>query len=212
MKTNRVLFVILLLGTALSSAQTQDFRALPPAEQPNAAELAYFGGRNPSSPVDNTTDVDNVRLVRDFLTDLTTGQLEAAHNRLAEGFVAYGPGYTDRLETNDLLSQWDRNGRLFTNQHLIFETITPVTIADGDNRRQWVYVKGVWSAPDGRGQGGPVRLSFYHIAQISNNQIQRTYTSYGNDQLFYDRPAARLGFPLYFGSPTKGDNEVTQKR
>lgn len=200
MKTNSLLtFALLLWGTA---TMAQDFRAVPPPEQPNAAELAYFGGKNSNLSVDSPSDAANIELVNAFLTDLTTGQFETAHNRLAKGFVAYGPGHNDKLEADDLLAQWDRNGRLFTDQHLTFETITPITIADGDNRGQWVYVKGVWSAPKGRGQGGPIRLSFHHVAQVSNNQIKRTYTSYGNDQLFYD-----LGFPLYFGK-----NEVTQKR
>lgn len=204
MKINQFSFLFLLLASAV---RAQDFRALPPAEQPNAAELAYFGGKHPNSPVDKADDAANAQLVKDFLTDLTTGQFEAAHNRLAEGFVAYGPGHNDKLGTDDLLSQWDRNGRLFANQHLTFEVIRPVNVLDGDNRGQWVYVKGTWSAPDGRGRGGPIRLSFHHLARVSNNRIQRTYTSYGNDQLFYD-----LGFPLYASGPTLRRPEVTQNR
>ena len=195
MKTIFLLALILLLRSGIGL--TQDFRALPPNEQPNAAELAYFGSKHPNLPVDKADDAANAQLVRDFLTDLTTGQFEAARNRLAEGFVAYGPGYNNKLETDDLLNQWDRNGRLFANQHLTFEIVTPVTVADGDNRGQWVYVKGAWSAPDGRGRGGPIRLSFHHMARVSNNRIQRTYTSYGNDQLFYDRFGGPAGFPLY---------------
>ena len=210
MKTNLIVSVALLAwGTV---AQAQDFRALPPAEQPNTTELAYFGGRNPSSPVDNASDAADIQLVRDFLTDLTTGQFEAAHNRLAGGFLAYGPGDNDRLKTDDLLSQWDRNGRLFPGQHLAFETITPVTVTDGDSRGQWVYVKGTWSAPDGRGQGSPIRLSFHHLALVSNNRIQRTYTNYGNGQLFTTTPRAWPSFPLYLSDPMLRQNEVTQKR
>lgn len=205
MKINWFSFLFLLLGSALASAQ--DFRALPPAEQPNAAELSYFGGKHPNLPADKADDAANAQLVRDFLTDLTTGQFETVRNRLAEDFVAYGPGYTDKLETDDLLNQWDRNGRLFANQHLTFDIITPVNILDGDNRGQWVYVKGTWSAPDGRGRGGPIRLSFHQMARVSNNRIQRTYTSYGNDQLFYDRSGGPVGFPLY-----SSGTEVTQKR
>lgn len=192
MKTYQLLALTLSLASV--AAYAQDFQAVPPSERPNAAELAYFGGKNPNVPTDKADDAANVQLVRDFLTDLTTGQFEAARNRLAEGFVAHGPGYGDKLETDDLLNQWDRNGRLFTNQRLTFEILTPITVADGDNRGQWVYVKGTWSAPDGRGRGGPIRLSFHHMARVSNNRIQRTYTSYGNDQLFYD-----LGVPLYAG-------------
>lgn len=190
MKTLFLLTSILLLRS--SGALTQDFRAVPPAEQPNAAELAYFGGKHPNLPVDKADDAANTQLVRDFLTDLATGQFEAARNRLAEGFIAYGPGYNDKLETDDLLSQWDRNGRLFANQQLIFETTRLVNVETGDNRGQWVYVKGVWSAPDGHGQGKPIRIPFHHLARVSNNRIQRAYTSYSNDQLFYD-----LGIALY---------------
>lgn len=43
MKTVFLLALILLLRSGVGL--TQDFRALPPAEQPNAAELAYFGGK-----------------------------------------------------------------------------------------------------------------------------------------------------------------------
>ena len=207
MKTNLFPAITLLLGVAMSLAQAQDFRALPPTEQPNAAELAYFGGKHPNSPVGNASDADNAQLVRGFLTDLTTGQFEAAHQRMAEDFVAYGPGYNDKLSATDLLSQWDRNGRLFTNQHLAFETITPIMVLDGDNWGRWVYVKGTWSAPDGRDRGGPIRLSFHHMARVSNNKIQQTYTSYGNDQLFYD-----LGFPLYSSGPTIRRPTVSQNQ
>ena len=203
MKTYQLIVLILLLGSA--SAQAQDFRALPPTEQPNAAELAYFGGKHPNLPVDNASDSANSQLVKDFLTNLTTGQFEAARNRLAEGFVACGPGYNDKLGADDLLNQWDRNGRLFISQHLTFETITPVNVLNGDNRGQWVYVKGIWSAPDGRGRGGPIRLSFHHMARVSNNKIQQTYTSYGNDQLFYDRFGGPARFLLY-NRPTVSQN------
>ena len=192
MKTNLLLFTTLLLGGNLSLALAQDFRAVPPAEQPNTAELAYFDGKHPNLPVDEGDDAANTQLVKDFLTNLATGQFKAARNRLAEGFAAYGPGYNDKLETDDLLSQWDRNGRLFTNQHLTFETTRLVNVETGDNRGQWVYVKGIWSAPDGHGQGKPIRIPFHHLARVGNNRIQRAYTSYGNDQLFYD-----LGIALY---------------
>ena len=102
MKTIFLLALIMLLRSSIGL--TQDFRALPPTEQPNAAELAYFGGKHPNWPVDKADDAANTQLIRDFLTDLTTGQFEAARNRLAEGFAAYGPGYNDRLETDDLLN------------------------------------------------------------------------------------------------------------
>lgn len=202
MKTTLLLSITILLGATLSSVQAQDFRAVPPAEQPNAVELAYLDSRNPNSPVDKADDAVNTQLVKNFLTNLATGQFEEARNRLAEGFVAYGPGYSDKLEIDDLLNQWDRNGRLFANQHLTFETITPINSKDGNNRGQWVYVKGVWSAPDGHGRGKPIRIPFHHLARVGNNRIERTYTSYGNDQLFYD-----LGIALY-ASPS----HVVQRR
>ena len=88
-------FVLLLWNTV---APAQDFRAVPPAEQPNAAELAYLGGKNPNLPVDTISDTAAIQLVTAFLNDLTNGQFEAAHRRLAREFVAYGPGYNDKLE------------------------------------------------------------------------------------------------------------------
>lgn len=190
MKTLLFLTSVLLLRSGV--ALTQDFRAVPPAEQPNAAELTYFGGKHPNAIPEIQLDQEAIALVSGFLSDLANNQLEAARNRLAEGFVAHGPGYNDKLKTDDLLSQWDRNGRLFANQQLTLETITPVNVGAGDNQGQWVYVKGIWSAPDGHGQGKPIRISFHHLARVSNNRIQRAYTSYGNDQLFYD-----LGIALY---------------
>lgn len=194
MKTNLLpLLTTLLVGASLS-AQAQDFRAVPPSEQPNAAELAYFGGTNPNVPVINVPDSACVRLVTSFLHDLANGQLEAAHQRLAEGFVAYGPGSADKLETNDLLTQWDRNGRLFTDQNLIIERTATTTLPTGDNRGTWVYVRAVWSAVDGRESGKAVRIPFHQVARVNNGRIERTYTSYGTDQLFYD-----LGFALYTG-------------
>jgi ketosteroid isomerase-like protein len=57
-----------------------------------------------------------------------------------------------------------------------------------------VYVKAVWSAMDGRESGKAVRIPFHQVARVKNGRIERTYTSYGTDQLFYD-----LGFSLYTG-------------
>lgn len=207
MKTNLLLAITLFLGAALLSARAQDFRALPPAEQPNAAELAYLDGRNPNFPASNVSDTARVRLVVDFLNDLINAQFEVAHGRIADDFRAYGPGFYDFLETDDLLAQWERNGRLFKDQQLTIETTKLVTVPEGDRRGQWVFVKAVWSAQDNRQPGQLIRTPFYELAHVRDNKIQRTYTSYGNDQLFYD-----LGFPLYSGSPMLRRAEVTQKR
>ena len=104
------LLTSLLLCSAFS-IQAQDFRAVPPSEQPNAAELAYFGGHYPDLFAATASDSDDIQLVTGFLNDLATGQFETAHRRMAEGFMAYGPGYNDKLETNDLLDQWERDGQ-----------------------------------------------------------------------------------------------------
>ena len=170
---------------------------MPPAQQPNAAELAYLGS-NPPNPVrDGKADKEAIALVTDFLTDLISGQFEAAHQRMAEGFVACGPGYNDKLETDNLLNQWERDGRLFADQHLTVESSSVTTVATGENRGTWVYLKMVWSATERSKPGKPVRIPFHQVARVGNGRIERTYTSYGNDQLFYDGPATRLGFALY---------------
>jgi hypothetical protein len=206
MKTTPLLFAVLLLGITQLPVQAQDFQAVPPAQRPNAAELAYFGSKNPNAPL-NSRDADNIQLVSDFLNELISGQLEDAHEKLADGFRAYGPGFADFLETDDLLGQWERNGRLFTNQHLTLDSIRAITVADGDNRGQWVFVQAVWSAQDNRQQGKPVRITFYELARVSDRKIHRTYTSYGNDQIFY-----YLGFPLYTDGLTNRRNEISQQR
>ncbi|MBC8154310.1 MAG: hypothetical protein H7Z72_15510 [Bacteroidetes bacterium] len=193
MKTT--LLSILLLGAFTATAQ--DFRALPPAEQPNAADLDYFGGKNPNVIPEEQPDKGAIELVTGFLNDLVSNQLEAAHQRMAEGFVAYGSGYNDKLETNDLLNQWERNGQLFTDRHLTIETTSTTLVQHGNNRGLWVYVKGVWSATDKREQGKLIRIPFHSLARVSHDRIERTYTSYGNDQLFYD-----LGFAPYASPST----------
>ena len=190
MKTNLLpLLPTLLIVTSVSA---QEFRAVLPSEQPNAAELAYFNGRNPNLPVIDVSDSACVRLVTSFLHDLANGQLEAAHHRLAGGFAAYGPGYHDKLGTDDLLAQWDRDGQLFADQHLTVEASSVTTVATGDNRGTWVYLNVIWSATERSGSGKPVRILFHQLAKVGNGLIERTYTSYGNDQLFYD-----LGIALY---------------
>ena len=126
MKTIPLLFTSLLLGVTQPPVQAQDFQAVPPAQRPNAAELAYFGSKHPNAPLNS--DADNIRLVSDFLSDLISGQFEAAHRRLAVGFVAYGPGYNDKLEADGLLGQWEHDGNLFVDQHLtLSREPTPAT-------------------------------------------------------------------------------------
>lgn len=205
MKTYQLLVITLLLTN--TAAQAQDFRAVPPAEQPNAAELAYFGGRHPNVPASNVSDTASVRLVVDFLNDLKNGQLEAAHGRLSEGFRAYGPGFADSQPTDDLLQQWDRYGRLFAHQQFAIDTATLTRVPDGDHQVTWVFVKGIWSGQDSRRRGFLIRVPFYTLARLANGLIERTYTSYGRDQLFYD-----LGLPLYPTGPTLRQPEITQKR
>jgi ketosteroid isomerase-like protein len=205
MKTIPLLFAALLLGVTQPPVQAQDFQAVPPAQRPNAAELAYFGSKHPNAPL--SSDTANIRLVSDFLNDLISGQFEAAHRRLAGGFVAYGPGYNDKLETDNLLDQWDYDGNMFADQHLTVVRTSSMTVAAGDNRGTWVYLNVVWSATERSGQGRPVRIPFHQLARVNNGLIERTYTSYGNDQLFYD-----LGFPLYTDGPTNRRNEISQQR
>ena len=193
MKTIPLLSIILLLGLAQSTALAQDFQAVQPAQRPNAAELAYFGSKHPNAPL-NSNDTDNIQLVSDFLNDLISGQFEAAHRRLAGGFVAYGPGYNDKLETDNLLGQWDDDGQLFADQHLTVVSTSVMTVAAGDNRGTWVYLNVVWSATERSGQGRLFRIPFHQLARVNNGLIERTYTSYGNDQIFYDRSGDPAGF------------------
>lgn len=192
MKMTPLLSITILLGAALSSVQAQEFRAVPPAEQPNAAELAYFGSKYPYAILEAQQDKEAVSLVTGFLNDLADNQLEAAHRRLADGFVAYGPGYNDKLDTDNLLAQWDRDGKIFADQHLTVAGSSVTTVAAGDNRGTWVYLKVIWSATERRAPGKSVRIPFHQLARVINGYIERTYTSYGNDKLFYD-----LGFALY---------------
>ncbi|MBD2701009.1 hypothetical protein IC229_10215 [Spirosoma sp. BT702] len=202
MKTN--LLACLLLCSALSM-QAQDFRALPPDQQPNAAELVYFGGNNPNLFVSPISDSAAISLVTCFLNELSSHQLEAAHRRLAEGFVVYGSGYTDKLEThnlNSLLNLWERTGKLFTDQHLTIETTATTVVPNGENRGRWVYVKGVWSARDKAVEGKSIRVPFYQLARINHSLIEQILISYGTDQLFYD-----LGYRLY-----TGPDSVVQRR
>ncbi len=199
MKTT--LFIILLVSV-FATTKAQDFQAVPPDQRPNAAELARFGSKNPNAIPEEQQDKGTIALVTGFLTDLANNRLEAAHNRMAEGFVAYGPGYNDKLETDTLLAQWDHDGKLFTDQHLTVESSSVTTVPTGNNRGTWVYLKMVWSATERSGQGKPVRILFHQLARVNNGLIERTYTSYGNDQIFYD-----LGNALY-ASPSS----VLQRR
>ncbi|CCH56471.1 hypothetical protein BN8_05810 [Fibrisoma limi BUZ 3] len=194
--------ILPLLFSALTSVQAQDFRALPPLEQPNAAELAYFSGKYPDLTAENILDSASVRLVTGFMNDIMEGQFEAAHERIANNFRAYGPGLYEFLIADELFTQWEHNGRLFADQQFIIEDKKFVSVSDGDRQGTWVFIKAVWSAQDKRYQCKPVRIAFYELAHVRDNKILKTYTSYGNDQLFYD-----LGFPLYSNRP-----EVTQNR
>lgn len=194
MKTT--LFITLLVSV-YATTKAQDFQAVPPDQRPNAAELARFGSKNPNEiarrpGLEEQQDKEAVALVTGFLTELANDRLEAAHKLIAEGFVAYGPGYNDTLETNDLINGWTRNGKLFVDQHLTVESSSVTTVPTGSNRGTWVYLKMVWSATERSERGKPVRIPFHQLARVNNGLIERTYTSYGNDQIFYD-----LGNALY---------------
>lgn len=194
MKTNLLPLLTTLLIEISVSAQAQDFRAVPPSEQPNAAELAYSSGTNPNVMVINVPDSTCVRLVTSFLHDLANGQLEAAHQRLAEGFVAYGPSLTDSKTADDLFRQWELYGQKFANQRFDIETATAMQIADGVRQGVWVFVRGVWSGQLGRPSGMRIRIPFYTLAHLVNGLIERTHTIYGTDQLFYDRSGGPARF------------------
>lgn len=77
MKTTLLLFTTLLIWIISS-------RALAQSAQPGST----------------TATNSDVSLVTGFLEDLSKGQFESAHKRLADGFAAYGPGYNDKLETD----------------------------------------------------------------------------------------------------------------
>ncbi|MGA0557028.1 hypothetical protein ACO2Q8_10280 [Larkinella sp. VNQ87] len=191
----------LLLG-ALTTTCAQDFRTLPPVEQPGVEETAYFGDQHPGFSSRIVPDSVAVRLVVSFLNDLMEGRFEAARDRIASDFQAFGPGLHDFLVLDELFTQWECNGRLFTSQELSIEDRQVVTVATGERHGQWVFLKAVWSARDKRSQGKAVRIPFFELAQVCDGRIQRTYISYGNDQLFYD-----FGFSLY-----SSGFALTQKR
>ncbi|NIJ52366.1 ester cyclase [Dyadobacter arcticus] len=162
-----------------------------------------FSGWHPKAELANTGSIDqnprltrkdtaNTWIVRAYLEELIHGDFKAARDKLANDFKAYGPGFSDFLGTDDLLEQWRRNFLLFTDQKLIYENTRLAKPDKGQNRGQWVYLKAVWSAKDQRDQGKPIQIVFHQLALIVDNKIQQTYTSYGNDQLFFD-----LGFAIY---------------
>ncbi|GAB3942153.1 hypothetical protein GCM10028805_06330 [Spirosoma harenae] len=164
----------LLLGLTLSLVQAQSNAQAQP------------------TPPDNDT-----ALVAAFLNDITSGHYDAARNRMTDDFRAYGPDYDDYVSADNLLQRSERNQYLFTHQKLTIDQLKSVTVTTGERKGKWVFVKGVWSAEDGRQRGNPIRMTFHELFRLSNDKIDRTYISYGNDQIFYD-----LGFPLYADGPT----------
>lgn len=199
MKANTLLFMLLYSAT---TALAQDFQAVPPSEQPYTAQLAYLSGRYPEYLEANAARSADVRTVIRFLNNLKDGQLEAAHQQLAEGYMAVGPGYADARDASSLLQLWDHNGQTYLNQQVEIERAIPSVVTSGERQGDWVFVKAIWSGQVARPQGVRIKVPFFSLFRLKNGQIVHSYTSYGSDRIFYD-----LGFPLYTQSA-----EVTQNR
>ncbi|GAA4466800.1 hypothetical protein GCM10023189_49460 [Nibrella saemangeumensis] len=193
------LSVLLLYNT---TAFGQDLPSASLSANPTLTALPSVTRTYPHASLNSQPAKDAISMVSDFLTNLVKGNYEAARQPLAEGFRVYHPGFEQYLETDNLIGQWNRTKDLFTNQQITIETSKVTTIDKGNRQGQWVFMKVIWSAQDNRQGGKVIQMPYYELAHIVNDKIQRTYVSYGNDQLFYD-----LGFPIY-----ATQREVSQKR
>lgn len=122
-----------------------------------------------------TNDAKNVALVNQYVQAVEKMDFEAMNTFLADDYVGYGPSFGDTIYKKEAIENWKDNvTNLYESIHYNRSKLAPVTIADGNNKGEWVsfwaelkivYKNGagtatIWANSDYLVENGKIKRSF----------------------------------------------------
>lgn len=136
----------------------------------------FFLGCVGNTPPDNSAK--NLALVERYVKAVESKNYEVMDSMLAENYLGLGPSHGDSTNRTAALENWKHNiETLYENIKYNKSRNVAVTIADGENKGEWVSN---WAELDilYKGDKGEVTIWANTIYQIENGKIVKSFTFY----------------------------------
>jgi ketosteroid isomerase-like protein len=159
-----ILLISLLMLTAVTTkAQTQSAKAPQPRYKDLVAD-------NPNADAD-------IKLVKDYLNLLVSGNADKAKSLLAENFMAFGPSPADSSNAEQSINSWKENYKTQLNRKFDLQAALTVRVLSGNYKGDWVDVWGIYSFT---GNGKEISFPFQYTAKVANGKIAGDMSYYDN--------------------------------
>jgi hypothetical protein len=131
-----------------------------------------------SSSTNEQKDKENLEIVSKYVKAVETMDFAAMENYLAGDYEGYGPSFGDTIYKKQAIENWKSNvENLYESIHYNREKMAPVTIADGNNKGEWVSfwaeLKIIY-----KNDGGEVTIWANSDYLVENGKIKRSFTFY----------------------------------
>lgn len=113
---------------------------------------------------DNPTPEADMQVVINYAEWLVGGEAEKVKSILADDFMAYGPGPSDSLTTEQLITNWKRNYELQSNRKVTHITST-WRVLGGSLKGDWVSMWGTYTYTQ---SGKDLSLPFQLTASLTD--------------------------------------------
>jgi ketosteroid isomerase-like protein len=123
-------------------------------------------------------DKENLELVSKYVKAVEAMDFAAMENYLADDYVGYGPSFGDTIYKKQAIENWKSNvENLYESIRYNRQKMAPVTIADGNNKGEWV---GVWAELKivYKNDGGEVTIWANSDYLVENGKIKSSFTFY----------------------------------
>lgn len=123
-------------------------------------------------------DKANLALISKYVKAVEDMDYEAMDEYLADDYVGYGPSFGDTIYKKQAIENWKNNVEtLYESIHYNREKMAPVSVADGDNKGEWV---GFWGELNivYKNDVGQVTIWANSDYLVENGKIKKSFTFY----------------------------------
>lgn len=123
-------------------------------------------------------DRENMELVSQYVQAVEKMDFDAMSNFLADNYMGLGPSYGDTIYKAQAVDNWKNNvANLYEKIHYNKSKFVPVTIAEGDNKGEWVVT---WAELEITYKNGGKTVTIWANSSylVENGKIIRSITMY----------------------------------
>jgi len=139
--------------------------------------MAIVVGLYACTPNTANKGVENVEVVKNYVTAVENLDFDAMSNYLADNYMGLGPSYGDTIYKAQAVENWKRNVEdLYESIQYTRSQLAPVVIKEGDAKGDWV---GNWAEMNiVYKSGDKITLWANTNYQVENGKIIRSLTLY----------------------------------